>query len=58
MSSGILHMLRSGSPLRDLPERYGLYATCYNRFVALTKAGVWDRLVDAVTAAPAAIMLQ
>ena len=49
--NGIFWVLRSGSPWRDLPERYGPYTTCYNRFVRWTKAGVWDRLMDAVSAA-------
>jgi transposase len=42
-------VLRSGSPWRDLPERYGPYTTCYNRFRRWTKAGVWDRIMDAIT---------
>jgi transposase len=29
-----------------LPERYGPYATAYNRFNRWRKAGVWDRLMD------------
>jgi transposase len=31
--NGISRMLRSGTPWRDLPERYGPDTTCYNRFV-------------------------
>jgi transposase len=34
---------------RDLPERYGPYTTCYNRFNGWRKAGYWDRLMDAIT---------
>ena len=49
--NGIFWVLRSGAPWRDLPERYGPRATCYNRFVRWRKAGVWDRLMDAITAA-------
>ncbi len=30
---GILGVLRSGAPWRDLPESYGPRTTCYNRFV-------------------------
>jgi transposase len=30
--NGIFWMLRSGSPWRDLPERYGPSTTCCNRF--------------------------
>ncbi|MER8792212.1 IS5 family transposase [Mesorhizobium sp. M0983] len=47
--NGIFWVLRSGAPWRDVPERYGPRTTCYNRFVRWRKAGVWDRLVDAIT---------
>ena len=30
--NGIFNVLRTGSPWRDLPERYGPYTTVYNRF--------------------------
>ena len=49
--NGIFWVLRCGAPWRDLPERYGPYTTCYNRFNRWRKAGVWDRLMDAVTQA-------
>ena len=49
--NGIFWVLRSGAPWRDLPERYGPRTTCYNRFNRWRKAGVWDRLMDAITAA-------
>jgi transposase len=49
--NGIFWVLRSGAPWRDLPERYGPRTTCYNRFVRWRKAGVWDRLMDAITKA-------
>ncbi|MER8605958.1 MULTISPECIES: IS5 family transposase [unclassified Mesorhizobium] len=49
--NGIFWVLRSGAPWRDLPERYGPRTTCYNRFVRWRKAGVWHRLMDAVSAA-------
>ena len=47
--NGIFWVLRSGSPWCDLPERYGPPTTCYNRFRRWTKAGVWDRIMDAST---------
>jgi transposase len=37
-------VLRTGSPWRDLPERYGPHTTCYNRFNRWAKAGVWLRV--------------
>lgn len=49
--NGIFWVLRSGAPWADLPERYGPYTTCYNRFRRWTKAGIWDRIMDAVTEA-------
>lgn len=49
--NGILWRFRTGSPWADIPERYGPYTTCYNRFVRWRKAGVWDRLLASVSAA-------
>ena len=44
-----------GAPLRgslaDLPERYGPYTTCYNRFNRWRKKGIWDQLMDAIVEA-------
>jgi transposase len=39
--NGIFWTLRTGSPWRDLPERYGPYTTVYNRYNRWAKAGVW-----------------
>lgn len=47
--NGIFWALRSGSPWRDLPDRYGPRTTCYNRFRRWAKAGVWDGIIDAIT---------
>jgi transposase len=41
----------SGAPWRDLPESFGPYTTCYHRFVRWRRAGVWDQIMDALTAA-------
>jgi transposase len=49
--NGIFWVLRSGAPWRDLPETDGPCTTCYNRFVLLAAAGVWDRIMEALTAA-------
>jgi len=49
--NGIFWVLRSGSPWGDLPERYGPRTTVYNRFNRWRKAGVWDRLMDAIVKA-------
>jgi transposase len=49
--NGILWRFRTGSPWRDIPERYGPSTTCYNRFGRWREAGVWDRILNAVSAA-------
>ena len=49
--NGIFWVLRTGAPWRDLPERYGPYTSAYNRFNRWRKAGIWDRLMDAVVKA-------
>lgn len=48
--NGIFWVLRSGAPWRDLPEKYGPRTTCYNRFVRWRRAGVWDRIMEALAA--------
>ena len=35
---------------RDLPDSFGPYTTCYNRFVRGRRAGVWDLLMNGLTA--------
>ena len=47
--NGIFYILRTGSPWRDLPERYGPYTTCYNRFNRWAKVGVWLRIFAALS---------
>ena len=49
--SGIFYILRTGAPWRDIPERYGPRTTLRNRFVRWRKAGVWNRLLEAVSKA-------
>jgi transposase len=49
--NGIFWVLRTGAPWRDLPDRYGPYTSAYNRFNRWRKAGIWDRLMDAVVKA-------
>jgi transposase len=43
--NGILWKLRTGAPWRDLPERYGPWQTCYDRFNRWRADGTWDRLL-------------
>jgi len=48
--NGIFYVLRTGSPWRDLPERYGPYTTIYNRYNRWAKAGVWLRIFETLAA--------
>src|SRR5262245_48988259 len=49
--NGIFWVLRSGAPWRDLPNNFGPYTTCYNRFVRWRRAGVWSKIMDALSRA-------
>ncbi len=51
MIAGFCWVLRSGAPWADLPGRYGPPTTCYNRFRRWTKAGIWGRMMNAMTEA-------
>ena len=46
--NGIFYVLRTGSPWRDLPERYGPYTTVYNRFNRWARKGVWLKMFEAL----------
>ena len=46
--NGIFWVLRARVPWADLPERYSPPTTIYNRFNRWRKAGVLDRLMDAI----------
>ena len=48
--NGIFYVLRTGSPWRDLPERYGPYTTVYNRFDRWAKSGVWLKIFETLAA--------
>ena len=43
--NGILWILRTGAPWRDLPERYGKWSTVSSRFYRWRKAGIWERVL-------------
>ncbi len=46
--NGILWILRTGAPWRDLPERYGNWQTVYSRFRRWQRAGVWEQVFAAL----------
>jgi transposase len=46
--NGILWILRTGAPWRDLPERYGPWQTVYSRFNKWREEGLWEELFKQV----------
>jgi transposase len=44
--NGILWILRTGSPWRDLPGRYGAWETVSGRFYAWRKRGLWQKILE------------
>lgn len=45
---GMLWVLRTGAPWRDLPERYGKWKSVYHRFNAWRKQGLFERVLKAL----------
>ena len=48
----VLWIVRTGSPWRDLPPELGNWKSVFKRFRAWVKAGVFERLFEAVSDEP------
>jgi transposase len=48
--NGILWILRTGAPWRDLPERYGKWESVATRFYRWQKAGIWQQVLEKLQA--------
>jgi transposase len=48
--NGILWVLNSGAPWRDLPRRYGRVGTVSSRFYRWRRSDVWQRVLEALQA--------
>ena len=48
MLNGILWILSTGSPWRDLPERFGPWQTVYDHFAKWRALGAYDRILEAL----------
>ena len=45
MLNGILWIVRTGAPWRDLPERYGSWSSVYSRFVEWQESGLIEKIL-------------
>lgn len=52
MLNAMLWVIRSGAPWRDLPEYYGSWSSVYTRFRRWEKAGVFDQMLEVLSAEP------
>ncbi len=48
--NGILWILRTGAPWRDMPERYGKWESAATRFYRWQKAGIWNQILERLQA--------
>jgi len=48
---GILWILRTGAPWRDLPEEFGKWGTVYDLFTTWSADGTLDEILDILRAA-------
>ncbi len=48
MVEAMVYVLRTGTPWRDLPERFGKWSGVYCRWRRWTATGLWDRLLAAL----------
>ena len=44
--NGMIWILRTGAPWRDLPDRYGPYQSIYDRMVRWKRQGIWLQILQ------------
>jgi transposase len=49
---GVLWIVRTGSPWRDLPDAFGDWNSVFRRFSRWSQKGVWDRIFAAISDDP------
>ena len=49
---GMLWIVRTGSPWRDLPEAFGDWNSAFRRFSRWSQKGVWRRIFEAMSGDP------
>jgi transposase len=46
MVEGVVWILRTGAPWRDLPKRFGPWESVYTRFRRWTRRGIWAHVLE------------
>jgi transposase len=49
---GVLWIVRTGAPWRDLPPRFGEWNSVFRRFSRWSQKGVWQRILEALSDDP------
>jgi transposase len=49
---GVLWIVRTGAPWRDLPEAFGEWNSVFRRFSRWSRKGVWQRIFEAMSDDP------
>jgi len=50
--NGVLWILRTGAPWRDLPASYGDWKNTHRRFCRWRDSGIWEKLLEQVVREP------
>ena len=55
--NAVIWIARSGAPWRDLPERFGLWNSVFQRFNRWSRSGIWKRVAEALQSPDLAALL-
>ena len=50
--NGVLWIIRTGAPWRDLPADYGKWGTVHQRFIRWRRNGIWEKILEVLIQDP------
>ena len=50
--NGVLWIIRTGAPWRDLPSEYGKWGTVHQRFIRWRRNGLWEKILEVLIQDP------